>query len=174
MKAFWRHRLPGFSLIEVSIVLLIIGIMLGAILKGRDFIEQAKIRVVVTDFARLQTIVMMYTVDRGAELFDDVTLVWKKLHAAELLSNDDPPESKLGGLFAVHNISGMYYLTLCSETTAHGAFLTKNQAAAIYTKLTDAKEINSAIIVQNTRGVVVDIKEETSTDERYTVSVRLQ
>jgi prepilin-type N-terminal cleavage/methylation domain-containing protein len=172
MKAFWRNRLPGFSLIEVSIVLLIIGIMLGAVLKGRDLITQAKMRAVASDFARVQTAITMYTVDHGAELFDDVALVWQKLHSANLLSNDVAPTPGIGGVFTVRNILGAYYLLLCNE--GNEAFLTKNQAASIYSKLTDAKGLNDDVIVRNARGESVDITQETSQTERYTVAVLLQ
>ena len=40
----------GFTLIEIAIVLVIIGLLLGGILKGQELITQAKIRNVVNDF----------------------------------------------------------------------------------------------------------------------------
>jgi hypothetical protein len=146
--------------------------MLGAVLKGRDLVAQAKMRVVASDFARIQTAIATYTADRGAELFDDATLVWQKLHAANLLSNDSAPASGVGGFFTVCNILGAYYLLLCNE--GREAFLTKNQAASIYSKLTDAKGLNDDVIVRNARGETVDITQETSRTERYTVAVLLQ
>lgn len=39
----------GFTLIEVAIVLVIIGLLLGGVLKGQELIEQAKIKNVIND-----------------------------------------------------------------------------------------------------------------------------
>lgn len=44
-----RTNLDGFSLMEISIVLLIIGIIAGGMLKGKDLIENAQIKSVVND-----------------------------------------------------------------------------------------------------------------------------
>lgn len=44
-----RTNLDGFSLMEISIVLLIIGIIAGGMLKSKDLIENAQIKSVVND-----------------------------------------------------------------------------------------------------------------------------
>jgi len=41
----------GFTLVEIAIVLVIIGLLLGGILKGQEMITQAKIKNVVSDFS---------------------------------------------------------------------------------------------------------------------------
>src|SRR5271154_5486353 len=41
----------GFTLVEIAIVLVIIGLLLGGILKGQGMITQAKIKNVVSDFS---------------------------------------------------------------------------------------------------------------------------
>jgi prepilin-type N-terminal cleavage/methylation domain-containing protein len=43
------HRQHGFTLVEIAIVLLIIGLLLGGVLKGQEMITQAKIRNVAND-----------------------------------------------------------------------------------------------------------------------------
>ena len=40
----------GFTLVEIAIVLVIIGLLLGGILKGQEMITQAKIKNIVNDF----------------------------------------------------------------------------------------------------------------------------
>lgn len=45
-----KRQQGGFTLIEIAIVLVIIGLLLGGILKGQELITQAKIRNVVNDF----------------------------------------------------------------------------------------------------------------------------
>src|SRR5215510_7834364 len=44
-------RNQGFTLVEIAIVLVIIGLLLGGILKGQEMITQAKIKNVVADFS---------------------------------------------------------------------------------------------------------------------------
>jgi prepilin-type N-terminal cleavage/methylation domain-containing protein len=41
----------GFTLVEIAIVLVIIGLLLGGILKGQEMITQAKIKNIVADFS---------------------------------------------------------------------------------------------------------------------------
>jgi len=44
-------RTKGFTLVEIAIVLVIIGLLLGGILKGQEMITQAKIKNVIADFS---------------------------------------------------------------------------------------------------------------------------
>jgi prepilin-type N-terminal cleavage/methylation domain-containing protein len=50
MKAV-QAKQQGFTLVEIAIVLVIIGLLLGGILKGQEMITQAKIKNVVADFS---------------------------------------------------------------------------------------------------------------------------
>lgn len=50
MKNRSRARQSGFTLVEIAIVLVIIGLLLGGVLKGQELIEQSKIKRVVNDF----------------------------------------------------------------------------------------------------------------------------
>jgi len=45
------RKQTGFTLVEIAIVLVIIGLLLGGILKGQEMITQAKIKNVVADFS---------------------------------------------------------------------------------------------------------------------------
>jgi prepilin-type N-terminal cleavage/methylation domain-containing protein len=45
-----RGRQAGFTLVEIAIVLVIIGLLLGGILKGQEMITQARIKNVINDF----------------------------------------------------------------------------------------------------------------------------
>src|SRR4051794_41514508 len=44
-------RNKGFTLVEIAIVLVIIGLLLGGILKGQEMITQAKIKNSIADFS---------------------------------------------------------------------------------------------------------------------------
>jgi prepilin-type N-terminal cleavage/methylation domain-containing protein len=46
-----RQKTQGFTLVEIAIVLVIIGLLLGGILKGQEMITQAKIKNVISDFS---------------------------------------------------------------------------------------------------------------------------
>jgi prepilin-type N-terminal cleavage/methylation domain-containing protein len=47
------QRRNGFTLVEIAIVLVVVGLLLGGILKGQEMITQAKIKNVVGDFSGL-------------------------------------------------------------------------------------------------------------------------
>ena len=46
-----KRTQKGFTLVEIAIVLVIIGLLLGGILKGQEMITQAKIKNVIADFS---------------------------------------------------------------------------------------------------------------------------
>src|SRR5450830_1275440 len=46
-----KTRQTGFTLVEIAIVLVIIGLLLGGILKGQEMIVQAKVKNSITDFS---------------------------------------------------------------------------------------------------------------------------
>jgi len=60
----------GFTLVEIAIVLIIIGLLLGAVLKGQEMIEQSKIKRVINDFNAISAAVMTYR-DRYGNLPGD-------------------------------------------------------------------------------------------------------
>jgi prepilin-type N-terminal cleavage/methylation domain-containing protein len=58
-KSFSRSQ-SGFTLVEIAIVLVIIGLLLGGILKGQEMITQAKIKNIVNDFNGLSAAMYSY------------------------------------------------------------------------------------------------------------------
>lgn len=46
-----RNKAKGFTLVEIAIVLVIIGLLLGGILKGQEMITQAKVKNIMADFS---------------------------------------------------------------------------------------------------------------------------
>lgn len=54
------QRQSGFTLIEIAIVLVIIGLLLGGILKGQELITQARIRNVSNDFQSMTAAINLY------------------------------------------------------------------------------------------------------------------
>ena len=46
-----KRAQQGFTLVEIAIVLVIVGLLLGGILKGQEMITQAKVKNAITDFS---------------------------------------------------------------------------------------------------------------------------
>ncbi len=55
-----RKSQSGFTLVEIAIVLVIIGLLLGGVLKGQELITQAKIKNVANDFNGLTAAIYSY------------------------------------------------------------------------------------------------------------------
>ena len=55
-----RSRQSGFTLVEIAIVLVIIGLLLGGVLKGQELINSAKIKNLINDLNGLSTAVYAY------------------------------------------------------------------------------------------------------------------
>jgi prepilin-type N-terminal cleavage/methylation domain-containing protein len=64
------NRTKGFTLVEIAIVLVIIGLLLGGILKGQEMITQAKIKNVIADFSGISAAYHGY-VDRYKKIPGD-------------------------------------------------------------------------------------------------------
>jgi len=54
------RRQAGFTLVEIAIVLVIIGLLLGGILKGQEMITQAKIKNIVNDLNGMSAAIYSY------------------------------------------------------------------------------------------------------------------
>jgi prepilin-type N-terminal cleavage/methylation domain-containing protein len=55
-----KRTQSGFTLIEIAIVLVIIGLLLGGVLKGQELITQAKIKNAINDFNSVSVAVLGY------------------------------------------------------------------------------------------------------------------
>ena len=71
MQSFNKYRQSGFTLVEIAIVLVIIGLLLGGVLKGREMITNAKIKRVENDFAGVSAAIYAYQDRYGVLPGDD-------------------------------------------------------------------------------------------------------
>lgn len=55
-----KSQQSGFTLVEIAIVLVIIGLLLGGILKGQELINSAKVKSLANDFRTIPTYVYAY------------------------------------------------------------------------------------------------------------------
>jgi prepilin-type N-terminal cleavage/methylation domain-containing protein len=60
ISVYSQRKQAGFTLVEIAIVLVIIGLLLGGILKGQEMITQARIKNVVNDFNGINVAVTSY------------------------------------------------------------------------------------------------------------------
>lgn len=154
----------GFTIIELAIVLMVIGIITGAIFKGQDLLEAAKIRSVLGDFNKIKIAVTHYHETFGVLPGDDPmaskrfgsatasgngngvigpqeeALFWQHLYKAGFLNSEKALLSKLGGKYSIiHNpsdkLSG-HWIQLGKDggSTANGALLTPKQAQILKAK----------------------------------------
>lgn len=67
-----KQKQTGFSLIELAIVLVIIGLLLGGVLKGQELINSAKAKSMIADFKNAQIFIYGYLDRYRALPGDDV------------------------------------------------------------------------------------------------------
>src|SRR5262252_6619408 len=99
------RRTQGFTLVEIAIVLVIIGLLLGGILKGQEMITQAKIKNLINDFNGITVAITSYQ-DRYRQLPGDdqnATTRWASLAAPPGKGNGD---GVIAGLYNANDQSG--------------------------------------------------------------------
>ncbi len=163
----------GFTIIELAIVLMVIGIITGAIFKGQDLLEAAKIRSVLNDFNKIKIAVTHYQETFGSLPGDDPmankrfgssiasgngngfietqeeSLFWQHLYKAGFLNSEKALTSKFGGRYSIiHNPSDKllgHWIQLGKETSsgANGALLTPKQAQILKAKADGGSTISA-------------------------------
>ena len=71
MEMINKRRQSGFTLVEIAIVLVIIGLLIGGVLKGREMITNAKIKRIENDFAGVSAAIFAYQDRYGVLPGDD-------------------------------------------------------------------------------------------------------
>src|ERR1035437_6988898 len=70
-----QRNQSGFTLIEIAIVLVIIGLLLGGVLKGQELINSARVKNLATDFRNLPVLIYGYQDKYKALPGDDINAV---------------------------------------------------------------------------------------------------
>lgn len=152
IKKFLKKRISGYSLVEISIVLLIIGIVTTAMLKGRALIESTRLDTVVNDIRSVQLAYSQYVdsyvaipgndngsrhlngVDtgngNGKFVKDDAGRVFSHLHAVGLIEKKNFKIPKIGKEYTIIEDNNHPYIKLDG--------LSKEQIILLKTKLTAA------------------------------------
>lgn len=177
-----RKKLPGFSLIELAIVLIIVGLIAGGIFKGQDLLESAKIRSVLSDIQRYRTAVSLYHDAFGYYPGDDpqaqtrfggdvsngngdglinnneINSFWTHLAKAGHVQTSEPPSTKLGGKVSVKanprdGLAGNWFvLGSNSENGSEGPLFTPKQASLIKSKADDGAPNEGVIRIVDGKG----------------------
>jgi prepilin-type N-terminal cleavage/methylation domain-containing protein len=78
-----KSRQAGFTLVEIAIVLVIIGLLLGGVLKGQELINSAKVKNFATDFRNIPLFIYGYQ-DKFKALPGDHHTVTAQMSTANL------------------------------------------------------------------------------------------
>ena len=87
-----KSQQSGFTLVEIAIVLVIIGLLLGGILKGQELINSAKVKSLANDFRTIPTYIYAYQ-DKFKSLPGDDNNAANHVSGA---TNATTPSGKLG------------------------------------------------------------------------------
>ncbi len=159
-KKLLKTTLKAFSLIEMSIVLVVIGIIAGAVFKGQELLESAKLRSVTQDFQHYALSVSVYQETYQALPGDDpkatsyfantqdgdgngqigeaeADLFWQHLGKSLIINTDKAPSSKLGGRYKVvfqpsADMSGHWFMLSKEDDSG---LLTPKQAQSLKNKI---------------------------------------
>ncbi len=77
-----KRNQSGFTLIEIAIVLVIIGLLLGGVLKGQELINSAKVKNLATDFRNIPVFIYGYQDKFKSLPGDDPTIGGTNTHLA--------------------------------------------------------------------------------------------
>jgi prepilin-type N-terminal cleavage/methylation domain-containing protein len=165
-----KSVVDGFSLIEMAMVLLVIGIIAGSIFKGKDIVESAQIRSVANDIECLRVAYNNYVVTynalpgndktasskfAGAEngsgnlqySEEDTKKVFSHLYCAGLINSPTFKTPKIGGTYSFVYENDQLKLKISNGTKG---VLNKKQASLLKAKIEE-------VIGQETN---IEIKEE--------------
>ena len=196
MKRPMQRRQTGFTLVEIAIVLVIIGLLLGGVLKGQELITQAKIKNVSNDLSGITAAVYGYqdrykslpgddpnghtrwtdtsalgTTPGNAKIdADEQSLFWEHLRKAGFVAGDvksGAPLNAVGGrVEAVSSALGIGGTAICSHN------LTAKIAEAIDVQLDDGKSGSGTVRSANeATSVPLTVQSPTYTDDGSTLYV---
>ncbi len=106
----------GFTLVEIAIVLVIIGLLLGGVLKGQELIENAKVKSLNSEFDNVTAAYYAYK-DRTSSFPDtsNDNAFWFALKQEGFISGDLGTSSASPG--PIHGYDGSFFVEVGGGTT---------------------------------------------------------
>ena len=124
------NKQAGFTLIELAIVLVIIGLLLGGVLRGQELINSAKVKNMATDFRNKPTLIYQYQDKFRALPGDDKSA---KEHVGTTATNGDGNGVISGAYNAISGESFQFWqqirlanLDVGSTDTSAGSYIPTN------------------------------------------------
>jgi prepilin-type N-terminal cleavage/methylation domain-containing protein len=115
----------GFTLVEIAIVLVIIGLLLGGVLKGQELIENAKVKSITRDFENITAAYYSYQDRKG--VYPDTSSngsFWLALKQEGFISGPYTDSANTTG--PTHAFDGEYFVVAATG----GGFQAKNYVCA--------------------------------------------
>lgn len=104
-----RKLNQGFTLIEIAIVLVIIGLLLGGVLKGQELINSAKVKNLATDFRNIPLYIYGYQ-DKFKALPGDDARVATNLTGADAAPNPPAGNGVIEGAWNSNTVTDESFL----------------------------------------------------------------
>ncbi|WP_373019520.1 prepilin-type N-terminal cleavage/methylation domain-containing protein [Thiomicrorhabdus sp.] len=96
----------GFTLVEIAIVLVIIGLLLGGVLKGQELIENSKVKSVTADFDNIAAAYWAYRDRKGVYPGTTNAAFWYNLRTEGFLTGDPATSTTATG--SEHALEGVF------------------------------------------------------------------
>jgi prepilin-type N-terminal cleavage/methylation domain-containing protein len=158
-----NYQLHGFSLTEVSIALIIMGILIGGALKGKQLIRSARLNVTASQLKNYEIELTQYRDDfghlPGTQPDGHISSqkdVWMALahHTHQEAPRNDHPQTKIGGILTLEKdfqgLSG-HWLIL-SKNTQHEGILSPHEAKSFLSKYQETSATEGRVRVLNGTG----------------------
>ena len=143
MKIQNLQNQKGFTLVEIAIVLVIIGLLLGGVLKGQELIQNSKVKSVVSEFNNIEAAYWAYRDRTGSYPTNTTTGFWFDLRTEGFITGDlatsttaAGPEHALNGTF--HFVPANTSNLIPSKGMLCATAIEDNIASNIDTKIDDS------------------------------------
>lgn len=123
-----KYYIKGFSLIEISIVLFIIGIIASTMLKGKSIADSVKLDSVVNDVRTIQMAYSNYINITATK--PNTENFFKQLKEYGLIEHENFKIPKIGGTYSIVNKENHQYLQLNNLTENYITILKSKIKAA--------------------------------------------
>ncbi len=115
MQKHQRYYQSGMGLIEIAIVLVIVGLLIGAILQGRRLIEQAKTNAIISNLHKIQMNAQSFKQKYGF-LPGDFPFASRDIHAS--IPNGAGDGMLIGNPFLKNSPAGLFWVHLTAMEDA--------------------------------------------------------
>lgn len=180
LRRLFHKQARAFTLIEISIVLIIVGLITAAVFKGKDLIEAARLQATVSEINRYRLAVQLYRDQFAAWPGNDALAqshfgghgvvngdgtgvisekeaeqFWLHLARAQLIASSQPPMAKIGGFFSVVAHPQEFignWLMLSASPLRVVSLLTPSQALQLKKKMGEDDPLSGDVIIVEGEG----------------------